>query len=202
MPRAYSLSECMHLLAVTNRQLDKLLTSAGIDKQVLTTASTDKRTRLLSEAQFHEIERLHQEGVTQVLSSGSGGNDALGARLSALEAQVRQLLAKRNAPSISHPQREAVTGIVERRFSEDTPGKLAHGQRGIGLKFAGRFAVVHGANSPKSATDWEWQDSDLASETTALAFIHNYLDGHPRAGRWQQCGIDGCPCGMIGTYGT
>ena len=67
-------------------------------------------------------------------------------------------------------------------------------QIGIGKRYASGIAVRHGANSYKSALDWEW-GSALDTEEDALIFIERYLVGHPRAGRWQAiCESPECHC--------
>lgn len=97
-----NLSECMQRLKINNRQLTRLLEAADIDA---TTSQTDKRIKLITEEQFHE---LQQSYINQTVKSS---NTPLDLRVNTLEMEIRRLrerlatVERRLAPmTTNHPQ--------------------------------------------------------------------------------------------------
>jgi hypothetical protein len=106
--KEYSLADAMHLLAITNRQLDRLLAIAGIDKQSLADASNkDKRRKLLTQEQFDMLVSLHQK------EPQSGDHES---RILTLERRVRELEALVKVQSTVSVTRPHASATTERRL--------------------------------------------------------------------------------------
>jgi hypothetical protein len=176
--KRYTLSECQHLLALTNRQLDKLLLSASIDKQSLADASTDRRRKTLSQAQLdHLVQLQNDETIT--------ADSALLNRVAALEREVKRLAGLLSAPRGSVAPRVLPTSASVHRTTTGT----------IALRHAARLAARHGANSQDGARGWSiWaNDANRSDESTTIAAIRAYLNSH-MCGTWSLCDDAQCSC--------
>jgi hypothetical protein len=182
--KGYTLSECQHLLVVTNRQLDRLLVSAGIDKQSLADTSNDRRRKVITQEQLNQLLHLHREEVPSADMS-------LATRVAVLEREMKRLAGI--IATSRTPTPRPIAG------ANDTPPVARRQVEGmISTRGAADLAVAHGANSYNAARGWDiWkQEATRANKTTALQAVRDYLMSH-MSGIWSTCGDATCECARL-----
>lgn len=184
--KTYSLTEAQRQLALTPKQLRRLLADMGIEPSE---ASFDKRVQMLSEDQIERV-RLGLPSQAMPARPAPTNDQALTQRVALLERQVadqaRQIALLRRGET----RETRVPGIDS---NNGTNGNVR--PTGAIIKSeAARQAALHGGNSDQSANRWFNNSADLADLESVIRRVFSYLAGHPHAGIWRECDQADCPC--------
>jgi hypothetical protein len=187
-----SVQEAAALIHRSTRQIQRY-----IDAQVFTGQHKDDIGRWrIPIADLQKIDHLDQVELERLISERGITLADIMTKLDDLERRVQSIEAAKRPVHQSIP---IVNTSKEPRTSR--PRAMDNGL--ISYRVAAHIAVSHGANSETSAKDW-FVDFDTGRAALkeglqqTIRYIFNYLDMHPRAGTWQQCTDETCPCRSLG----
>ena len=202
--RFYTATEIMHILQLTNRQLQRLLVTCSIHYHA---HPRDARLKLLTEDEFIQVQQQQQHERLELGQLPDADEVAeLRAKVAALEAQLAVRQKRQDEQQVSRVDTVSLPPTTEHRAPQRGRGGFPQDAIPAGYVYLHTFAVAHGV--PK-ATAWGHVAAGHITETTAPIAgrreRHHYLTAEQqqeavtywrrvRGDDFQECGAVACSC--------